>query len=765
MQKFGMSQTLKRREDVRFLKGEGGYVDDVAPAGALHAYFYRASVAHGTITTLDVDAAREVPGVALVLTAADLAEAGIKSNIPAATIQNRDGTPGARSRRPLLADDRVRFVGEPLAMVVAESIQSAKDAAELIEFDYDELPVHTALAPGGTALHDTAPDNLAFDWGMGDEVATKVALESAAHRVKVEIGDNRVIANSMEARGAFAEWDGERLHLCYGGQGVWGVKADLAKALGLSSKAIRVTTPDVGGGFGMKGMNYPEYALIGHAAIKTGKPVRWFAERTESMLTDNAGRDLVSYADIGFDENLKVVAYQVDSICNLGAYNSQFAQFIQTDLFSKVFAGTYDIQTGYLSCKGVFTNTTQVDAYRGAGRPEAIYVLERVMDYAARELGVDPWELRRRNFIPADKFPYKTVTGEIYDVGDFHSVLSRASEHADVASFAARKAKAESEGKLRGLGLCYYIESILGDPTENAVVEFHDDGTVSLFVGTQSNGQGHETVYAAFLSGQTGIPIDQIKIVQGDSDLIATGGGTGGSRSVTVQSAATAATVSTMIEAFTPFVAAQLDVPEADLRFEDGTFRGDGSNRTPDLLEAAAMARAEGREDLLRHEAKYELPGRSFPNGCHIAEMEIDADTGTVEVVKYTVTDDFGNLMNPTLAEGQVHGGVVQGIGQALTENVVYDDEGQLLTATFMDYGMPRADQVPMIAFYSEPVPSTANPLGMKGCGEAGTVGALAAVANGVLDAVWETGLRHVDMPFTPGRVWAMLNEAKIAAE
>ena len=765
MQKFGMSQTLKRREDVRFLKGEGGYVDDIAPAGALHAVFFRSPVAHGVITTLDVEAAREAPGVALVVTASDLTSAGVKSNVPGATVQNRDGSMGARPRRPFLAEGKVRFVGEPVAMVVAETLQAAKDAAELIEFEYDELDAHLALAPGGDALHEEAPENLAFDWGMGDEAATMAALEASAHRVKVEISDNRVIANSMEARGAYAEWDGERLHLCYGGQGVWGVKADLAKALGLSSKAVRVTNPDVGGGFGMKGMNYPEYAVIAFAAMQISKPVRWFAERTESMLSDNAGRDLVSHAEMGFDENFKITAYRVDNMSNIGAYNSQYAQFIQSDLFAKVFAGTYDIQTGYLGCKGFFTNTTQVDAYRGAGRPEAIYVLERVMDYAARDLGVDPLELRRRNFIPADQFPYKSVTGELYDVGDFHKVLARASEHADIAGLPARRAEAAGRGKLRGLGVCYYIESILGNPSETAAVEFHEDGTVSLYVGTQSNGQGHETVFAAFLAGQSGIPVDQIKVVQGDSDRIAAGGGTGGSRSVTTQSTATATTVTQMIEAFTPFVASQLDVSEADMRFEDGSFRADASNRTPDLLEAAAMARAEGRTELLRHEATYELPGRSYPNGCHVAEMEIDPETGTVEVVKYTVTDDFGNLMHPTLAEGQVHGGVAQGIGQALTEHVVFSEDGQLLTASFMDYGMPRADHIPMIAFFSEPVPSTANPLGMKGCGEAGTVGALAAVANGVLDAVWETGVTRVDMPFTPGRVWSMLNEKPIAAE
>jgi carbon-monoxide dehydrogenase large subunit len=413
--------------------------------------------------------------------------------------------------------------------------------------------------------------------------------------------------------------------------------------------------------------------------------------------------------------------------------------------------------------RGIYTNTTQVDAYRGAGRPEAIYVLERLMDRAARELGVDPFELRRRNFIPSDAFPYKTVSDQLYDVGDFHRVLNRAEERADVAGFAARKAASEAEGKLRGLGLCYYIESILGDPTEGAKVEFREDGGVNLYVGTQSNGQGHETVYAQFLSDQSGIPFDAITVIQGDSDLIASGGGTGGSRSVTVQSSATLATVEKMIAAFIPFLAEELGVEEGDLRFEDGSFRAEGSNQRPTMMEAAEMARVKGREELLTHHERYTLPGRSYPNGAHLSEVEIDPETGQVSVAKYTVVDDFGNLMHPTLVEGQVQGGVAQAIGQALCEQVGFDDAGQLLTATFMDYAMPRADIWPMMSFDTEPTPSTANPLGMKGCGEAGTVGGMAAISNAVQDALWARGVRQADMPFTPLRVWQMLQEAEDA--
>ncbi|MDJ0630613.1 MAG: xanthine dehydrogenase family protein molybdopterin-binding subunit [Rhodobacter sp.] len=766
MEKFGKSQPVTRFEDVRFLTGEGRYVDDIAPEGALHAFFLRSQVAHAEITALNTAEASTVEGVHLVLTAADLEAAGIDLSMQGTTVPNRDGSKGAAPLRPVLAKGRVRFVGEPVAMIVADTLTQAKEAAELIELELDELEAHVAVAAGGPTIHDEAPDNVAFDFAFGDAEATETAFDAATHTVKLRIDDNRVIVNSMEPRGAYAEWaDDGRVHLCFNGQGVWGMKTHLARNYGLDPEQVRITNPDVGGGFGMKAMPYPEYFVLPQAARLLGRPVRWMSERTEAMLSDNAGRDLVSVAELAFDENLRITAYRVNSVCNMGAYNSYFAQAIQTNLFLRVLMGTYDVQTAYMGAVGVFTNTTQVDAYRGAGRPEAIYVLERVIDYAARELGVDPWELRRRNFIPADKFPYRTVTGELYDVGDFNKVLTRVSVECDKAGFAARKAESAAQGKLRGLGLCYYIESILGDPSEHTQVTFNDDGTASIFVGTQSNGQGHETVFAQFLSDQTGIPVDQITFVQGDSDLIPEGGGTGGSRSVTTQNNATLATVGAMVTAYSEFLAGEMGVDPGAVEFDDETFRVAGSNLRPTFLEAAAMARAAGRDDLLKFREKATLPGRSYPNGAHVAEVEIDRQTGVLEVVKYTVTDDFGNLINPLLAEGQVHGGVAQGIGQAVTERVVYDDSGQLLTATFMDYGMPRADDMPMIAFTTEPVPSTANAMGMKGCGEAGTVGALAAVANAVLDAVWETGLRQVDMPFTPCRVWEMLSETRIAAE
>lgn len=764
MEKFGKSQAIRRFEDVRFLTGKGRYIDDIAPENALYAVFLRSPVAHATLETLDVSEARQSEGVHAVLTIEDLDAAGMNTAMFAVSVKNRDGSNAATPDRPMLARDKLRYVGEPIALVVAETLDQARDAVELIELDYDDLPSKMDREVGGEAIHDNVADNRAFDWGMGDEDTVSGIFESAAHVVSLEVDDNRVIVNSLEPRGCFAEWEAGRLHLAVNAQGVWVPKNQLVAAFGLETDQVRVTNPDVGGGFGMKGMMHPEMFSVAQAARQLGQPVRWMSERSEAMQSDSGARDLVSVAEMAFDENHKALAYRVHTRCNLGAYNSQFGQFIQTTLFSRVLMGVYDVQHTWLQVDGIYTNTTPVDAYRGAGRPEANYVLERLMDRAARELGVDAWELRRKNFIQPDAFPYAAATGETYDVGDFPRVLGALENLSDRAGFQDRKAASEAQGKLRGQGLCYYIESILGDPSEGAKVEFNDDGTVSIYVGTQSNGQGHETVYAQFLSDQTGIPVDLIEVVQGDSDRIAQGGGTGGSRSVTTQSSATLATVDKMMAAFIPYLAAKLEVAEDLITFDDERFRAEGSNETPTVMDVAAMARADGRGDLLIHEARMTLPGRSFPNGAHMCEVEVDPETGQVRVDRYSIVDDFGNLINPLLAEGQVHGGVAQGIGQALMERVGHDEDGQLLTATFMDYAMPRAGDLPMFVFDTEPVPSTANLMGMKGCGEAGTVGSMAATANAVQDALWDRGVRQADMPFTPLRVWDMLRDGSDTA-
>ena len=765
MSKFGVSQSVRRVEDHRFLTGQGRYVDDITPNGALFAVFFRSPVAHATIKSIGTEEAAAAEGVKAVITAADLKARGVKNAIGYAVLDIHVNKPASSAPRPILAEGKVRFVGEPIAMVVATSLDLARDAAELIEFDYDEHPAHVATALGGTQIHDDAPNNHCFDFTFGDTAKVDGLFKDAAHSVSMEMIDNRIICNAMEPRGCFAEIEDGRLHFSVNGQGVWGFRDELSAVLGMEKSEIRVTNPDVGGGFGMKAFNYPEYFVVADAARQLGAPVRWMADRNESMLSDNGGRDLVTTAEAAFDADHKLLAMRFSSVANMGAYCSGFAQFIQTDLQLKVLTGVYDIQDVVLHVDGVYTNTTQIDAYRGAGRPEAIYQLERLMDFCAKSLDVDPYELRRKNWITKDQFPYLSPTGETYDVGDFDRVLDRALKEADVAGFEARKAQSAANGKLRGIGLSYYIESILGDQNETTKIEFADDGMVNLYVGTQSNGQGHETVFAQILHQRAGVPFDKIRFIQGDSDRIAKGGGTGGSRSVTMQGNSINATADIMITNFRALAEEELEVAGADLNFEDGAFSVAGTDRKVTLMDLSAKAREKGMSDLLTTEFENIVPNRSYPNGAHFAEVEVDIETGVTKCVKYTIVDDFGLLMNPMLAEGQAHGGVAQGIGQAITEHVVYDESGQLLTGTFMDYGMPRADDVPNMPFHTELVPSTANEIGMKGCGEAGTVGALAAVTNAALDAVWEQGVTRVDMPLTPLSMWERLNVGKQAAQ
>jgi len=760
MTKFGTSQSVPRKEDVRFLTGRGRYMDDLKPEGALYAAFLRSPVGHARLLSVDTAAAALVPGVVAVHVAADL-DGGLVNAMDFSLVKNRDGSRGAAPVRPMLATDTVRYAGEAIAMVVAETRAAALDAVEAIAFETADLPVHAETAVGGATIHPEAPDNLAYDWSFGDEAEVGRIFAQAAHTTRLELVDNRVMAMPMEERGATAEWDGTRLHVRFSGQGVWGLKDELVEKLGLDRDAVRVTTPDVGGGFGIKGFTYPEYFLVAHAAKSLGRPVHWISGRGEAMLTDNGGRDHVTVAEAAFDADHKLQAIRIHCVSNLGAYNSPYGQHIASDLALKVLPGVYDVQKAFFSVKGVFTNTTPIDAYRGAGRPEAIYVIERLMDWSARDLGIDPIGLRRHNFIAKDRFPYRSVSGETYDVGDFDRVLDRAVAEADIAGFAARKAESARRGKLRGLGLAYYIESILGDQNETTTIAFADDGMVELCAGTQSNGQGHETAFAQILHARSGIPFERIRFVQGDSDRIAQGGGTGGSRSTTMQGNSINHCTDEVVTRFRPLAEDELEVSGADLVFEDGAFRVAGTDRAVDLMALAEVARRAGKVELLSTTREFTVPGRSYPNGAHFCEVEIEADTGRVDVVKYTVVDDFGLLINPMLAEGQVHGGVAQGIGQAVIEEVAYDAEGQLLTGSFMDYGLPRANDVPWMAFHAELVPSTANAIGMKGCGEAGTVGALAAVTNAALDAVWDRGVRHVDMPLTAVRVWSWLEAAK----
>ncbi len=767
MTKFGISQPVRRVEDQRFLTGEGKYIEDLRRDGELRAVFLRSPVAHATFT-IDVAEAREAPGVHMVLTGEDL-EAAIDNNLDMLSLPNRDGTNSVTPKRPLLSMGTVRYVGEAVACVIAESVALGKDATEMIEVEYDDLPViidmADAMADGAPQLHEEAPNNVCYDWGIGDKDATEAALAASHKTVTMEAINNRVHVASMETRGCMAEFDAGKLTLHVAAQGVHRMGEEFRRRLGLTPETCRILIHDVGGAFGMKNFNYPEYFCVAHASMTLGRPVKWISERGEAILSDCAGRDNITTLTMGFDQNNKITAFKTECLSNLGGYNSPFGVIMQSQLYSRVLTGVYDIQTAWMETKGIYTNTIPTDAYRGAGRPEAQYSIERFMDTAARELGLSPDELRRINFIKPEQFPYATATGENYDVGDFNKVLSRGLKEADWDGFAARQAESARNGKLRGRGLCFYIESILGAPNESAEIRFAEDGMVDLHVGTQSNGQGHETVYMQILHEHSGIPFHNIRVKQGDSDLIPFGGGTGGSRSVTTQSTAINGTVEDLVEKMRPLAEEELEVSGADLVWEEGTFRVAGTDRTVDLMSLATVARAKGMDDMLAQRSERELPGRSYPNGCHIAEAEVDPETGVTKIVRYSVVDDFGRLMNPMLAEGQVHGGVAQGIGQALTEHVVYDEDGQLLAASFMDYAMPRADDVPMVPFTSEPVYSTANYIGMKGCGEAGTVGALAAATNAVLDALWDQGVQRVDMPATPLRVWNWLQSAKMAAE
>ncbi|WP_309664229.1 xanthine dehydrogenase family protein molybdopterin-binding subunit [Tabrizicola sp.] len=752
-----MAQPLLRREDLRFLTGTGRYVADLVPKGALHAVFLRSDHPHGEIRALDLTAVRAAPGVHLVLSAADLKAAGVKLGMKGEQIETRDGGKGAAPERPVLARGRVRFVGEAMAVVVAETLDAAQDAIDLIKFDISPLEAILHLEPEEPSLHAEAPRNLAFDYVIGDEAGVAAAFAASAHVIALDVTHNRVTAAPMEPRAAFAEWDGSRLHLCVNGQGVWTQRNELSRMLGLPRDQVRVTNPDVGGGFGMKAMTYPEYVVIAEAARQLGRPVAWISTRSEAMLTDNAGRDLIARAEIGFDANHRITGYRVNLVSNLGAYNSQFGQAIQTELFSKVLTGVYEVPVASLGAIGVYTNSVPIDAYRGAGRPEAILTIERVMDEAARALATDPVALRQKNVIRS--FPHRTIAGESIDVGDFAGLLDAVSLTADVAGFPARAAKARASGRMRGLGVASYIEAILGDASETARLVLDDDGGATLFVGTQSNGQGHESVYARMVSEATGIEAVLVRIVEGDSDRIAKGGGTGGSRSVTVQGTATKATVTAMLKALADFLAQDWGV--GDVTFQDHRFGAPGTNLRLTLPEAAALARTRGRTDLIDRAERIRLNGRSFPNGAHVAEVEIDPETGHLTLDRYTVVDDFGVLVAPNLVEGQVHGGIAQGYGQAVTEWLVQDDAGQVLTGSLMDYALPRADDLPMITFAERGIPTRTNPLGMKGCGEAGTVGALAAISNAVRDALAPLGVTHVEMPFTPLRLWTLIEEAR----
>ncbi len=773
MAKFGVGQSVKRVEDQRLLTGKGRYTDDISIVGQVYGYVLRSPHAHAKILGIDTSAAAGSPGVLGVFTAKDFgsADAGVPCFIP---VTNKDGSDRADPKHPILCSDKVHYVGDNVAFVVAETVAQAKDAAELIEVDYEELEAVAgtaqAIEAGRPQIHADAPKNIAFDWFYGDEAKVDAAFKAAKHVTKVELINNRLVCNAMEPRAAVAEFDKSSgkltVHTCT--QGGWAFRDTLAQNLGLEAGNVRVVTPDVGGGFGMKAMFYPEYTMAALAATKLGKPVKWSADRSESFLSDSMGRDHVTTAELALDGDNRITGLRVSTIASMGAYYYFYAPFIPTGAALKVLPGVYDIPAMTYAVTGVFTNTVPVDAYRGAGRPESIYCMERLIDAAARDLGMEPTELRRINFIKPSQMPYDTAAGETYDTGEFERVMDTCMKKAGYAGVAARKRNSAARGRYRGIGMCYYIESTMGDPSESAGIEFNQDGTVSVLVGTQSNGQGHETAYAQVLNQKLSVPFDQIRIVQGDTDRIKAGGGTGGSRSLTAQGTAINSAGDIVIERGKAYAAMHFETAAADIQFSEGTFSVAGTDKSIDIMDLAAKARtmpvpADGIEGGLDAATTIKLDAWTFPNGCHIAEIELDPDTGVVSIANYNIVDDFGFVLNPMLVEGQVHGGVVQGIGQALLENTVYDESGQLMTGSFMDYCMPRADDLPSFDFSTVEVLCANNAMGIKGCGEAGSVGSPAAIINALVDALQPLGVKHVDMPATAEKLWRLCNQSKAA--
>lgn len=771
MKKFGIGQAVPRTEDARLLTGHGRYTDDVSLPGTAFAVFVRSPHAHALVKGVDAEEARALPGVLGVFTVADLDAEQIGPIPCLVRPQNRDGSESVSPVRPALARERVRHVGDAVAMVVAETEEAARDAAERVIVEYEDLPSVTELAaaqqPGRPQVWDDAPGNLCFDWGLGDEAAVERAFASAARVVELDLVNNRVVATPMEGRACLAavEEGTGRLVLYVSSQGVHGLRSQLQKIFGLPAESFRIVTTDVGGGFGMKIFNYPEYVCCLYAARRVGRPVKWRAERTESFLSDDHGRDHITKARLALDADGHFLGLRVDTVANMGAYLSNFATYIPTDSMAPMLVGCYRTPSVYVHVEAVFTHTQPVDAYRGAGRPEAAYAVERLVDHAARAIGMDPAELRRRNLIPASAMPYSSPLGPVYDSGDFQRNLEDALVLADREGFAARRAESERRGRLRGFGLSTYIEACSGGGPEQATVEVRGDGRVVLFIGSQSNGQGHETAYKQILADRLGVPPEDVEVVQGDTDRVAWGSGTGGSRSVPVGGAALAESAAKVVTKATEVAADLLEAAAVDVVFAEGRFSIVGTDRSVGLKEVAARAAGDGAAIAFSEMARWTPSAATFPNGCHVAEVEVDPDTGIVEVLNYTVVDDFGTVINPLLVQGQIHGGVAQGIGQALQERVVFDpDTGQLLTGSLMDYQLPRAADIPPIVIKLNCVPSTTNALGMKGAGEAGAIGAPPAVINALVDALAPLGIATVDMPATPHAVWELIQRHRTAA-
>jgi aerobic carbon-monoxide dehydrogenase large subunit len=785
MSATGIGAAVRRKEDHRFITGKGHYTDDINRPGQTYAFFVRSPHAHATIKSIDSKAAAAMPGVVAVLTGAELAADKIGNLICGWMIHSKDGSPMKMAPHPALALGKACHVGDPVAVVIAETLGQARDAAEKVKVDYAVLPAvadpAAAQKPGAPQLHEVAPNNTIYQWHLGDPKAVDAAFKSAHHVTKLDIVNNRLVPNAIEPRAAIAEYDAGSGHLT-----LWNTSQNphvarlvIAAFVGMAPEhKLRVIAPDVGGGFGSKIFIYPEEVVALWAARRVGRPVKWVSDRSEAFLTDAHGRDHVTHAEMAFDAEGKVVGLRVKTIANLGAYMQVFSSAVPTYLYGTLLSGQYAIPQIYCEVDAVYTNTNSVDAYRGAGRPEATFVVERLMEVSARELGVDPAELRRKNFIRS--FPHQTPVIMAYDAGDYNASLKKAMELADYKGFGKRKREAARHGKLRGIGFSTYIEACGLAPSqavgalgggvgqwESAEVRVNPTGSVELLTGSHAHGQGHETTFAQLVSERLGISLDNVSVVHGDTDKVQFGMGTYGSRSGAVGMSAVVRALD-KIEAKAKKVATYLlEASEGDIEFKDGKFSVAGTDKSVGWGDVALNAYIAHKfpgqvlEPGLKETAFYDPTNFTFPAGCHICEVEVDPETGNTEILAWTAVDDFGVVINPMIVEGQVHGGVAQGIGQALCEGAVYDKDGQLVTGSFMDYAMPRADYFPSLKVDTTVTKCPSNPLGIKGCGEAGAIAAPAAVINAVTDAI---GTEAVVMPATPPTVWAALQKSSKGA-
>ena len=771
--KFAIGQPVVRKEDALLVRGAGCYTDDFALADQAYAVMVRSRIAHGVIKRIEASASRAMSGVVAVYTGGDLAEYGaLKCNVP---FNNRDGTPLKQSPRPALPTDKVRFVGDPIACVVAETVLQAKDAAEAVEVEIEPLPAvvrpRNAIEPGAPLLYTEIPANIALDYHYGDANAVAAAFAKAAHVTRLKMVNSRLVVNAMEPRAALAVHDAAsgRFTLYVPSQGVLGMRSNIASILKVDPKQIRILSGHVGGSFGMKSGPFPEYVCVLHAARALGRPVKWTDERSGSFVSDSHGRDHEVIAELAMNADGSFLAVRLTSLANFGAFLSHVAPMPPTINAVKNMPGVYRTPLIEVSTKCVLTNTTHVSAYRGAGRPEGNYYMERLIDFAADEMEIDRIKLRRRNQIKPREMPYKAASGNTYDSGDFPAVLKHALDVGDVRGFARRRRESRKGGKLRGLGIGCFLE-VTGPPSkEMGGIRFEADGTVTIITGSLDHGQGHAAPFAQVLTDRLGIPFERIRLLQGDSDELLAAGGTGGSKSIMHGGTAIVEAAGKVIEQGKQIAAHVLEAAVGDIEFSHGRFAAAGTDRSIGIMELAqklregiALPDAAPRTLDVRHVS--EGPGTfAFPNGCHVCEVELDPETGVIEVVRYACVNDFGNVINPLIVEGQLHGGVIQGIGQALMEMTCYDADGQLLTGSFMDYALPRAADSPPVIVVDHPVPAKTNVLGVKGCGEAGCAGGLTAAMNAVADVLSEFGIRHLDMPATPYRVWRAITDARAA--